>query len=146
MITKLIPDLKRVKTVDWRWLFIWIVVYVSFLFLDIFAPHFPGTALIKYAGIFLCLIYAYQKFHNDTLLIIALLFTLLSDTILIWTPYYIPGVYCFCFAQFFHITRLSKTQPKTLIGFFFIVFLLFVAGVAQGYPPSTSLPPSTPSL
>lgn len=134
-LKKLIQDFKRVRHVDWRWLVIWIVIYASFLFLDLFAPDFIGTNLIKYAGIFLCLVYAYRKFRADTLLILALLFTLLADTILIWTSTQIPGIYCFCFAQFFHILRFTKAQPKTLIAYFASIFLLFVAGTVQGFPP-----------
>jgi len=135
MLKKILGDLKRIRHVDWHWLVIWIVIYACFLFLDILSPDFLGTTLLKYTGIFLCLIYAYQKFRSDTLLIFALLFTLLADTILVWTPYLIPGVYCFCFAQFFHIARFTKTQPKALVGFFLIVFLVFAAGVVQGIPP-----------
>lgn len=135
MLKKVIADIKRIRTVDWRWLLIWALIYASFLFLDIFSPNFIGATAIKYTGIFLCLIYAYSKFRADTLLILALLFTLLADTILIWTPLQIPGVYCFVFAQFFHITRLVKSHPKNLIAFFLIVFLLFAAGTVQGIPP-----------
>ncbi|MCL1839462.1 lysoplasmalogenase [Candidatus Saccharibacteria bacterium] len=135
MLKKVIADLKRIRTVDWRWLVIWIIIYASFLFLDIFSPDFLGATLIKYTGIFLCLVYAYQKFRHDTLLILALLFTLLADTILVWTPYYIPGVYAFVFAQFFHMARFTKPHPKTLIGFFLIVFVIFAAGVTQGIDP-----------
>ena len=135
MLKKILGDLKRIRVVDWRWLVIWITIYASFLFFDIFSPGFIGSTLIKYIGIFLCLIYAYQKFRTDTLLILALLFTLLADTILIWTPFYVPGVYAFVFAQFFHMARFTKTHPKTLAGFFLLVFIVFISGVIQGIPP-----------
>lgn len=135
MFKKAFNDLKRVKYVDWHWLVIWALIYVSFISLDIFFPHFRGTALIKYIGIFLCTIYAYQKYRSDTLLILALLFTFLADTVLVWTPWAIPGVYIFCFAQYFHLSRFTKGQPKSLITFFLITFLIFVAGTIQGFPP-----------
>jgi hypothetical protein len=135
MLKNIFNDLKRIRQVDWRWLVIWIVIYASFLFLDIFSPNFIGTAIIKYTGLFLCVVYAHQKFRSDTLLILALFFTLLADTILVWTPHQTPGVFVFCFAQFFHVARLAKTHPKTLAGFFFLVFLIFIAGVSQGIHP-----------
>jgi len=135
MFKKALADLKRIRSVDWRWLVIWIAIYASFLFLDILAPGFLGATLIKYAGLFLCLVYAYQKFRTDTLLILALLLTLLADTILVWTPWQVPGVYCFVFAQFFHIARFTLAQPKSLIVFFIIVLLAFLAAITQGIPP-----------
>lgn len=135
MFAKAFADLKRIKNVDWHWLVVWVVIYFSFLFLDIIAPHFQGTNIIKYVGLFLCVVYSYQKFHFDTLLILALLFTLLADTILVWTPWDIPGVYCFCFAQFFHIARFTKAQPKALAAFFIMAFIIFGVGIFHGFDP-----------
>ena len=126
---------KRSSSVDAVWLTIWLLIYASFLLLDLLVPNFWGASLIKYVGIFLCLIYAYQKFRNDHLLILALLFTFLSDTILVWTPWELVGVYCFCFAQFFHLTRLSKGRPKFLILYFVLVFLLFIFATLRGINP-----------
>ena len=139
MFKNFLKAFKRIQGIDRRWLIIWVLIYFSFLFLDLALPHFFGATLVKYLGIFLCLVYAYQKFRFDTLLIIALLFTLLADTILIWTPYYVPGVYCFCFAQFFHIARFIKAQPKLLVIFFFGMFLIFAFGLVQGLPPIYSI-------
>lgn len=105
---KLVRDIKNLPKADGRWLLIWFVIYISFLLLDIFFPNYQGTAVIKYAGIFLCIVYAYQKYHSDTALILALLFTFLADTILVWTRYEIMGVFCFCIAQSCHMIRLNR--------------------------------------
>lgn len=105
---KLVKDIKNLPKADGRWLLIWFIIYISFLVLDIIAPNFQGTAIIKYTGIFLCIVYAYQKYHSDTALILALLFTFLADTILVWTRYEIMGVFCFCIAQSAHMIRLNR--------------------------------------
>lgn len=127
--------LQRITLVDPSWLAIWFVIYLVFLTLDLFMPHFWGATLMKYIGIFLVLVYTYQKFPTDHLLILALLFTLLADTILVWTNWEIPGVYCFCFAQFFHTARFTRSQPKFLIFYFIAVFLIFVFAILQGVAP-----------
>lgn len=133
---KIVKALREIPRTDRRWLIIWLLIYVSFIALDIFRPHFRGATLIKYVGIFLCLIYAYQKFRRDHLLILALLFTLLSDTVLMWIPgAEIIGVFSFCFAQFFHTARFTKTAPKFLIIYFASIFSLFLFGVLLGFPP-----------
>ncbi len=128
-------QLAHLKQADRRWLFIWCFIYVSFLLLDIFTHEIDGASILKYIGIFLCLIYAYQKFRQDHLLILALLFTLLADTVLVWTPHQILGVFAFCFAQFFHLARFTKAQPKSLNFYFAAVFLVFIFGVLRGISP-----------
>lgn len=135
MIRKLLESLSRVNQVDLHWLIIWCTIYLVFLTLDLIIPNFWGATLLKYTGIFLCLIYARKKFPTDHLLFLALLFTLLADTILVWTNWEIPGVFCFCFAQFFHITRQARSQPKLLIAYFISVTLAFIFAVLQGIPP-----------
>ena len=107
-------DFKRLSYVDMKWLIIWVSIYISFLFLDLLVPNFVGTAIIKYAGIFLCVIYANKKYRHDYLLQLALLFTFLADTILVWTPFTVPGVFVFSFAQFMHLMRQTKLEPKAL--------------------------------
>ncbi len=128
-------DLQRLSQIDIRWLFIWSLIYITFLFLDIIAPGFSGTALIKYIGIFLCISYAYQKFSNDYLLIFALLFTFIADTILVWTPFVIPGVYVFCIAQFLHFMRLTKMRIYDVAINAGVLSLIFAIGIAFGLEP-----------
>ena len=117
-------DFKRISYVDTKWLAVWIFIYLAFLSLDVFFPEFWGSSLLKYVGIFLCSIYAYQKYHNDSMLILALFLTFLADTILVWTTWEIVGVYVFCFAQLMHLLRLSKAKLEIIgayaaaLGFF----------------------------
>jgi hypothetical protein len=124
----------RLPKIDRRWLIIWIIIYLGFISLDIIAPSFLGTTLLKYIGIFLCLVYALQKSRRDHLLILALAFTLLSDTILMWLDANTIGVYTFCFAQFFHTARLAHTSPKFLLIYFVAIFAIFALGTFEGIP------------
>lgn len=128
-------DYKRLSYIDIHWFAIWIVIYVTFLSLDIFFPDFWGSALIKYIGIFLCIVYANQKYHNDYTLQLALLFTFLADTILVWTPYALAGVYVFCFAQFMHLTRLTKLPQISLCIYAGGLSLFFALCIANGMDP-----------
>ena len=128
-------DYQRLSYVDPRWLIIWATIYLTFLCLDIFFPNFWGSALIKYVGIFLCIVYANQKYNKDYTLQLALLFTFLADTILVWTPYTLAGVYVFSFAQFLHLIRLTKLSHSAL-GFYAICLSFFFAfNIAFGMQP-----------
>ena len=127
-------DFKRLSFVDWHWLLTWVAIYLSFIFIDIFTPEFKaGSALLKYIGIFLCLIYARQKYYKDKLLSAAILLTFAADTILVWTNHEVIGVLVFCFAQLFHLIRLTHTKPKILLAYGVAVFLIFAFAVFQGY-------------
>jgi hypothetical protein len=130
-----IAPLKYMRRLDSSWLIVWCAIYFSFILLDIFFPNFTGSTILKYTGIVLCLIYALKKSPKDHLLHLALLFTLLSDTILMWGHAEIIGVYVFIFAQFFHTSRLAKTAPRFIIIYFLIVFLIFCFGLIQEINP-----------
>lgn len=128
-------DYRRLNYADSYWLAIWIVIYLTFLLLDIFFPNFLGSALLKYLGIFLCIVYANQKYSKDYNLQLALLFTFLADTILVWTPYTLAGVYVFSFAQFMHLTRLTKLSNSAL-GIYAMALSVFLAlSIVQGMLP-----------
>lgn len=128
-------DIKRINYIDTRWLIIWAAIYLSFLLLDIFFPNFWGSALLKYLGIFLCIVYANQKFKKDYALELALLFTFLADTILVWTPYTLAGVYVFSFAQFMHLTRLTKLSQSALGIYALALSIFFALTITQGLSP-----------
>ncbi len=128
-------DYQRLQFIDPRWLTIWIATYVSFIAMDIFFPGFWGSALLKYIGIFLCISYANQKYHNDYTLQLALLFTFLADTILVWTPYTVAGVYVFCFAQFMHLIRLTKLPHISLSIYAAALSFFFALVITQGLAP-----------
>lgn len=128
-------DLQRLSFIDIRWLAIWTLIYVTFLFLDIVMPNFVGTSLIKYLGIFLCIVYAYQKYSNDYALVFALLFTFIADTILVWTPFIVAGVYVFCIAQFLHFMRLTKMPLNNVAINAGVLSFVFAIGIAFGLEP-----------
>ena len=128
-------DYRRLSYIDSRWLIIWVTIYITFLCLDIIFPNFIGSALIKYIGIFLCIAYANQKYHEDYNLQLALLFTFLADTILVWTPFALAGVYVFCFAQFMHLTRLTKLPYISLCIYAGGLSLFFALCIANGLEP-----------
>ena len=117
---------------DKRWLIVWIFIYVGFLTLDIFFPGYWGSALLKYTGVFLCVVYAYKKYRNDTKLILALFLTLLADTVLVWTDMTVLGVFIFCFAQFMHFLRLTRLNKKHLGAFTLVISLLTIVSAFQG--------------
>jgi len=117
---------------DKRWLIVWIFIYVGFLTLDIFFPGYWGSALLKYTGVFLCVVYAYKKYRNDTKLILALFLTLLADTVLVWTDMTVLGVFIFCFAQFMHFLRLTRLSKKHLGAFTLVISLLTIISAFHG--------------
>ena len=132
---KLVKDIKDLPKADGRWLLIWFIIYLSFLLLDTFIPNYQGTAIIKYVGIFLCIVYAYQKYHSDTALILALLFTFLADTILVWTRYEIMGVFCFCIAQTAHLIRLNRRYAANIKLLVLILSAILLLALILKSPP-----------
>ena len=151
-ITKL---LEYAVKIDMIWLVIWGTIFVSFVVLDsIFQTAYPGedvfyrfylgnhdinikvisngtfvgVTLLKYIGIVLSYIYAHRKFPKDYILQIALLFTLLADTILTFDSISVFGVLAFCFAQYFHIARFAKIKPKYFVTWTLFILLLLTFG------------------
>ena len=114
---------------------IWLAIYLSFLTLDIiFIDTFLSTS-IKYFGIALNLFFVHQFYKKDPLLALALAFTLLADTILIWLNAKPLGVYAFVFAQFFHTARLAKTTPKFFQHYLIGAFIVFSFATFAGLQP-----------
>ncbi len=128
-------DLKRIPYLDTQWAAVWVMIYISFLLMDIVLPGWPPTNLIKYVGIFLCVVYAYTKHHNDIMLTMALLLTFLADTILVWTNWLITGVCIFSLAQFMHFLRLSRAKVKYIFARATIVILAFSVTIICGLKP-----------
>ena len=125
-----LEDFKRLSQIDWHWLSVWLSLYLSFLLLDIIAPQFSGSALIKYLGIFLCLVYAIQKYRKDHLLNIAILLTFVADTILVWTNHEASGVFVFCFAQMLHLSRLTRSNGH-IVWYYAITIALVLFFIIQ---------------
>lgn len=128
-------DFRRLPNIDAHWFVVWFLLYVGFILLDFFFPYFWGSSVLKYTGVFLCLVYANKKYRDDTLLFFALAATFLADTILIWTDWQFFGVTVFCAAQFLHMLRLTKTQPAIIGLDASIVILVFLIMVGQGLAP-----------
>ena len=84
-------DVKRIPNIDANWIVIWVSIFCGFLLLDVFFPGWFGTSLLKYMGILLCVVYAYTKYNSDIMLSLALLFTFMADTILVWTEWTVAG-------------------------------------------------------
>ena len=121
--------------IDRTWLVTWGCIYFGFLILGIIVPNFFGITVLKYSGTVLNLIYAVQKFPRDHLLQTALFFTLLADTILVLDSTSIIGVFVFCLAQFFHMSRLSKIRPINLLLYLALIAVLYLFSIHQHIPP-----------
>ncbi len=127
--------LAYLRSIDQSWLIAWILIFVGFLSLDLIMPDTWIVTAIKLIGIFLCVIYSYQKFRSDPLLTIALSFTLLADVILALDNISLMGVFVFCIAQFFHTSRFIDAKPVTFIIYFCLVLAIFFLFVALGCDP-----------
>lgn len=153
--------LKYLQSIDLTWLTIWGIIYVSFIILDILfqikcfgrnvfwdfmiGDHifhiqvvsngtFIGVTILKFIGIVLNVFYVHKKFPKDHLLQIALLFTFLSDTILIFDNVSIAGILTFCFAQYFHIARFANIKPKAFFAWTLFLVLILMFGNEHGIP------------
>jgi len=121
------------KAGDKRWVAIWVMIYVMIISLDMFLPHMEMQAVVvKYLGIFLCVVYAASKFKRDTRLIFALLLTLLADALLMLMGALVLGLFVFCFVQFFHTMRLTKIDSRFIVTYGLAVFVVFAAGLLLG--------------
>lgn len=127
-----VADFRRVGNIDANWFAVWIMIYSGFILLDIFFPGFWGSNLLKYTGIFLCVVYAHKKFPTDVPLSVALLLTFCSDTILVWTPFEWLGVFVFCFAQFMHTLRMTRSSAKNMLFYAGGLVILYTLARLQG--------------
>ena len=118
-----------------KWVTIWIAIYASFILLDIFFPGWFATNIIKYLGILTCVVYVCTKYPRDKMLILALIFTFIADTILVWTSYPVVGVYIFCFAQLMHLLRLTKAKIGYIFTGIAVISLILAIAVALGLEP-----------
>ena len=103
------------------------ILYVVFIVLDILQIFPQLSAALKYTGIASCLVYVVNKKRHDHDLVLALFFTVIADTILVWTHYVTVGVIIFCLAQFFHAKRIHNLHFR----WFFLFSLFIVASLAM---------------
>ena len=85
-IKGLIDQYKKLDSEQLFFLYIGIV-YIVFVLLDLLGILVNLSAALKYASIGACLVYVVSKKHHDSDLIFALFFTVIADTILVWTQY-----------------------------------------------------------
>jgi len=129
-----------------------LILYISFLFLDIKGGNIALSSYIKFAVVALCFIYVFvtgnESFDRQRLfLCLALFFTLISDIQLLLlddSDYYFYGVLTFILAQQFHGIRISilgNSRAKLIkdllirllyqtIGSLAIYFLLWKANIS----------------
>ena len=69
------------------------------------------------------------------MLSLALLFTFMADTILVWTEWTVAGVYIFCFAQFMHLLRLCKAKFEYIFAWAAFISVVFAFAIIQGCKP-----------
>ena len=108
-----------------------IILYVAFLSLDIyFVPRSMYSRYLKFASIVLCLILATSLFHiseykkDSKYVVIALLFTMISDIFLLFINNKIAGVFFFCLVQLTYLKRYNMHFFK--VGLFFSVVAIIV--------------------
>lgn len=105
-----------------RFIIIQILIYLSFLVIDIFAEDAwleQLSVLLKLSAIALCFLYVmvmHYKFKTkDTLLMcIVFLFTLTSDVFLLLTRYFLIGVVFFIFVQVLYAYRITSKAKRLL--------------------------------
>lgn len=97
-------------------IFIQIILYVSFLTIDITGDNITLSSEIKYSIIILCFCYAlFSKGSDKSILFClkaALFFTVISDLFLLILDYYFYGVLTFIIVQQLYGIRLSLTKYR----------------------------------
>lgn len=101
-----------------------IVLYIAFLSLDIFSiPRSIHSRYLKYASIVLCLMLASsfalqsRNKRDSNYVVLALIFTMMADTFLLFTHHQITGVFFFCLVQLIYLKRYNSRFFKVGICF-----------------------------
>ena len=113
------------------WLIVWLLIYLSFLILEIITGKCLAVTILKYSGLVLCFLYALIYARKDVFLVFALFLTLIADGILVFDSVSEVGVLVFIFVQLAHLLRFSailRTLPLIPI---LLVALIIVAGLIQ---------------
>lgn len=110
--------------VSQRWLAVWAAIYLTIIIVGLFFPLSPILTSVKLLGIFLCLIFAVANFKNDSLLLVALLFTVCADVLLANNNLSTSGVMVFAMAQLAHFVRLSHNGKHVKRFFYFAIVVL----------------------
>lgn len=148
----------KIKEEKRIWPIIWIVIFLSFIFLDltfkIFFHNeriissvviggqtlklpvlengtFIGVKCLKILAVSLNLLYSLKHNRKDVFLNAALTLTLLADTFFAFNPASAAAVFIFCFAQFFHSLRLAQNKKITIIRAVLAGVLLIIGFVSS---------------
>lgn len=95
------------------------ILYFTFLALDWSNTGGMTSNVMKYAAILSCLIYTLYlsvktKKKTTAILACALFFTAISDSILLFTDYFIAGIIFFIIVQSFHFYRIALIKQLTV--------------------------------
>ena len=108
-----------------------IVLYIAFLSLDIFSiPRSIESRHFKYASIVMCFLLATSLTVKSTdkrdsrYVVLALIFTMLADTFLLFTSHKITGIFFFCLMQLTYLKRYNVRFFKA--GIFFSAIAILV--------------------
>lgn len=113
--------MRRYITKNIRFLFITILIliYISFITLDLIGGSIKHSNILKFTVIIICFCYAlFSKSNNKSIsytLKTAMLFTLISDLFILVLDYYFYGVLTFIVVQLLYNYRISLYNCNTMI-------------------------------
>ena len=111
------------------WPILWVVIFISFVALDIFWPGSIISTILKVEGIFFCLVFSWWYARADKFLILALIFTVCADLILAIYNYSPIGVFVFVFAELTHFIRLNENAKFARI-YIICALIALIVGAA----------------
>ena len=120
--------MKKLKDLGLWWLVLWVIIYVSFLILDLFPGFLPITTGLKYSGLVLCFLYVLKHSRRDVFLVLALGLTLIADGILIYNNVSVIGVSVFILVQATHFLRFSRIRAVSPLLMLLTSALVVAAG------------------
>ncbi|MFA9398477.1 MAG: lysoplasmalogenase family protein [Clostridiaceae bacterium] len=112
-----------------------IMIYISFLFLDISNKNsFINTDILKYISIILCFFISFLYSNTSiskvdlNLLRLGLFFTVLADLCLLFLDKYIIGIILFCIVQIIYLIRYERGEIiRNIIFLFIIAFIILIS-------------------
>lgn len=113
------------------WLIIWLLIYLSFLILEIVTGKCLAVTILKYGGLVLCFLYVLIYARKDIFLVFALALTLIADGILAFDNISVPGVLIFIMVQLAHLLRFSAIRRTSPLIPILLSALIAIAGFIQ---------------
>lgn len=103
------------RSLKYPFIIIQLILYISFLYLDLLGGSVILSNYIKFAVVALCLFYVLFSRNREKHLFflrLAMIFTLISDMLILLSDFYFCGVLTFIIAQQFHGLRISVLRGK----------------------------------